>query len=141
MVAFADGTGSELADEDKQRLRAANIQDSVVIIRNRMALGQLPSEQLSSHKLDIAHSSQHSWSSGEDEGPCVDPEHSAPAHSEAPAQDPVEPAPAAEGAQHRDVHHVVHVEPHSALHQPQLQHSASKRVQFLGAVPAVVLDP
>jgi hypothetical protein len=141
MVAFAEGTGSELADEDKQRLRAANIQDSVVIIRNRLASGQLPSGHLSSHKLDITHSSEHSWSSGEDELPCADPEHPAPAPSEAPAQDPMEAVSAAEGGHHLDVHHVVQIEPHSALHQPQLQHSTSKRVQFLGAVPAVVLDP
>lgn len=140
MVAFAEGTGSELSDEDKQRLRAANIQDSVVIIRNRMASGQLPSGQLSSHKLDIAHGSEHSWSSGEDEVPCADPEDPAPAATETPAQDPVEHVSTAEGARHH-LHHVVHVEPHSALHQPQLQHSPSKRVQFSGAVPAVVLDP
>lgn len=145
-VAFTDGAGSELVDEDKQRLRAANIQDSVVIIRNRLASGQLSSGHVSSHKLDGAIGSEHSWSSEEDEASVAEPERNnsagEAAHVAHPVQDAVLTLGAAEAAQHE--HHAVHVEHPSALHQPalpQLQQSPSKRVQFSNAMPAAVLDP
>lgn len=55
MVTFASGPeGAGLAEDDKQRLRAACIQDSVVIIRSKLASGgqQQLGASLSSHKLN-----------------------------------------------------------------------------------------
>lgn len=132
-VVFTDGAGGELADEDdRQRLRAANIQDSVVIIRNKMASGQLSQHRLDSGVVD----GDHSWSS--EDGASPEPEKQAVCgvSSEAPGSGAVQGA--AVGvveAQHPGV----------CVSAPrQLQQSASKRVQFCegaaGAIPAVSLE-
>lgn len=145
MVAFADGCDEP---EDKHQLRAANIQDSVVIIRNKMASGPL-----SSHILGLTDDgSEHSWSS-EDEPlgkACADSEQLLGAEQAVQEQD----MDAIQGSEFQEVvmqqvqvveqqecpeHTAVQVErPHSAMHQPRgLQQSPSKRVSFR-AVPVVV---
>lgn len=131
-VVFTDGAGGKLADEDdRQRLRAANIQDSVVIIRNRLASGQL-----SSHQLDSGVDGDHSWSS--EGGGSPEPEGRAVCGvpSEASGPDAVQQGAAVAVV---EAHH-----PGVRVGAPpqQLQQSASKRVQFsdAGAIPAVSLE-
>jgi hypothetical protein len=127
-VAFADGEGGVLADDDKQRLRAANIQDSVVIIRSKMATGQLHSHHLGD---DDSHGSEHSWCSDALPG-SAEGSHTAPAPAALEVQDPVQqPASHAAVAAVQDGDAV---QPSSAPQRPNhLQQSPSKRVQFLGA--------
>lgn len=123
VVAFAEGAGGALADDDKQRLRAANIQDSVVIIRSKMASGQLHSHHLGD---EDSHGSEHSWCSDALPGSAEGSHTAVPAVLD--AQDPVQ-----QPASHAAVPEVDAAEPCSALRPSHLQHSPSKRVQFLGA--------
>jgi hypothetical protein len=122
-VAFADGAGGALADEDKQRLRAANIQDSVVIIRSKLASGQLQSHHLGD---EDSHGSEHSWCSDALPG-SAEGSHTAPAAA-LDVQDCVQ-----QPASHAAVQEGDAAQPDSAARPPHLQQSASKRVQFLGA--------
>lgn len=132
VVVFTDGAGGELAgEEDRQRLRAANIQDSVVIIRNRLASGQL-----SSHQLDSGVDGDHSWSSEGGGSPEPEGRGVCGVLSDASRSDAVQGAAVAVV----EAHH-----PGVRVGAPeQLQHSASKRVQFCeaaaGAIPAVSLE-
>lgn len=111
------------ADEDRQRLRAANIQDSVVIIRTKLGAGNPLGPK---HSEGSVSSSSRSSESGEGDGAAVLP---AATHSmlETGHIDMVTAAPEISTGLHLEPQ-----EPHSVLHHGQLQHSSSKRVQFQG---------
>jgi len=132
MVAFEEGAGCMMADEDRQRLRAANIQDSVVIIRTKLGTGNPLGPKQSEGSVS---SSSRSSESGEEDGAAVFPA-AKNGMLETGHIDTLTAAPEISSGQHLEP-----LQPHSVLHHGQLQHSSSKRVQFQGQTGSTSGDP
>ena len=131
MVAFADGTRDD-PDEDKQRLRADNIQDSVVIIRSRLASGQLPEAE----EDDDGSQGSSGRSSGAEEHSHTEAARPQSAADQQGFQVVTSPpgSAGAKGDQHNAATGAVApAEQHSAMRRGALRTTSSKRVSFVAA--------
>lgn len=144
MVAFADGGGCVSAEEDKQRLRAANVQDSVVIIRSRLLSGQLSlsgARRSDDDSKDGSEADEHS----QQETEAMHGEHEQVTVQDVtlPPGSAVVKEPAAGSSLWPQDSNGAGLQAEGAVQQRtlQVQHSSIKRVQFTTPAPAAVAMP